>query len=185
MRDAVEKAFEERSRSPRGVRPPLPRRRAPPVRASPCTRGAEPQASGRSGAPVHPRTRLARFKERWEREVTRAVGRFERRALIRNGERLPILALTPARGVRPRSLAERLIELGLRRATTEALGPPSAGLLRAVDDARQVTRRPTEILQRFAPRLAMLAAPTPLRAAIQLARFWGRFGLGWGGDRDG
>jgi hypothetical protein len=119
-----------------------------------------------------PRTRLARFKDRWEREVTRAVDRFERRALRPGGERLPMIALTQRREARPRTLSERLLESAARRALTEAMGPPAAGLLRLVDDARRVKARPTALLRRFAPRVAALVAPAPLRAAIQISRYW-------------
>lgn len=128
-----------------------------------------------------PRTRLARFKERWEREVTRAVGRFERRALRPAADRLPAPALTPGRKRSPRGLGQRLLELAARRTATEALGRHAAGLLRVASAAREVKQGPTAILRRLAPRVAELAAPAPLRTALRAARVWGRLMSGWGG----
>lgn len=175
MRDAVEKAFEGALSRAQGAfvihyhggaRRPFGHPHAHAVLSPKLQDGVALQ--------YIPRTRLARFKDRWEREVTRAVGRFERRALLRDGDRLPVLALTPMRGRRPRSLGQRLLELVARRTATEALGRPAAGLLRAAADARQVKRGPTAILRRFAPRVAELAVPAPLRTALRIARVWSR-----------
>jgi hypothetical protein len=129
-----------------------------------------------------PRTRVARIKERWESEVTRAVERFERRSLVRRADRVPAWALTPRREGRTH-FGERLLELAARRSATAALGRPAGTLLRTAGDARASRRGPAGILKRFAPRLAETVAPGPLRTALRAVRLWGR--LTSGGNSDG
>lgn len=84
MRDAVEKAFQGALSGAQGafvihyhggVRRPYGHPHAHAVLSPKLQDGVALQ--------YIPRTRLARFKERWEHEVTRAVDRFERRALRR------------------------------------------------------------------------------------------------------
>lgn len=131
-----------------------------------------------------PRSRLARIKDRWEGEVTRAVERFERRSLLRRGDRVPAWALTPRRDTRTH-FGERLLELAARRTATAALGRPAGALLRTAVDARASRHGPAGVLKRFAPRLAETVAPGPLRTALRAVRLWGRLTSGGNGDGSG
>src|SRR5262245_2796863 len=65
-----------------------------------------------------PRSRLARIKERWEREISQAVTRFERRALSRFAPRLPLPPMAPVREAARGRFGERLLELAARRAAS-------------------------------------------------------------------
>jgi hypothetical protein len=132
-----------------------------------------------------PRTRLARIKDRWEREVTQAVSRFERRALLHTADRVPVWALTPRQEPLRRPFGERLLELAARRTATAALGRPSGTLLRTAGHARASRRGPAGILRQLAPRLAESVAPGPLRTALRAVRLWGRLTSGGNGDGSG
>jgi hypothetical protein len=94
-----------------------------------------------------PRPRLARIKERWEPEITQAVTRFERCALTRFAQHVPLPELAPAREVRRGRFGERLLEM-------------------ASD--------PAALFKRVAPRPAETVAPAPLRCTLRAARLWGR-----------
>ena len=131
-----------------------------------------------------PRPRLARIKERWEREINAAAGRYERRAAMPSRDRVPLWALTPGREPRRQTFGERLLELAARRTATATLGPPAGLLMRTAADARAAGRGPAGILKRVAPRLAETFAPGPLRTALRAARLWGRLTGGNGHGRD-
>jgi len=130
-----------------------------------------------------PRSRLARIKERWEREIAEEVSRFERRALTRFAQRVPLPELAPVREAGRGRFAERLLELAARRATSAVLGPPTGTLLQTAGYARAARSGPAGLFKRVAPRLAETVAPAPLRSALRAARLWGR--LTSGGNEDG
>ena len=131
-----------------------------------------------------PRTRLAKVKDGWERQVRLSVNRFEQRALARAAERVPLWALTPGREPRPKSFGDRLLELAARRGASLALGRPAGTLLRMADAARASRRGPAGVFKRLAPRLAETVMPGPLRTALRAARPWGRITGGNGHGRD-
>src|SRR5262249_5273972 len=125
-----------------------------------------PRLQGGAALQYIPRSRLARIKESWEREIAQAVTRFERRAPTRFAERVPLPELAPNREASRGSFGERLLELAARRAATTVLGRPTGAFFRTAGYTRAAGSGPAALFRRVAPRLAETVAPAPLRSAL-------------------
>jgi hypothetical protein len=116
-----------------------------------------------------PRPTLARFKARWEHEVTRAVTRQERRVLM-----APV-RFVPGRGpTRPRYRIPTLAEALARTIAVRAMGRPAVTLLRLHGELNRIGRRRDDLVERLGLAVFDAIAPAPLRTAARIVRALGR-----------
>lgn len=115
------------------------------------------------------RTRLARFKARWEREVGRVLDRRERR---------PFRARDEHTRLRDRlALARSLGQLALGRgepAIARTLPGPLGRAARLQRDLAEAASAPEQLARRLAINLLARFIPAPMRPTVELVRRFGR-----------
>ena len=111
-----------------------------------------------------PRPMLARFKDRWAQEITRAVGRHERRILV-----APV-RLTRGHRRLPRYRIPTLGETLVREVVVRGLGRPGLALLRFHGELDRLSRRRMDVVERLGLAVFNAVVPAPLRTALRIAR---------------